>query len=117
MSRAGELNYRAQLQTGHNPNVASQMRGYYIEPGLHVLPQGTRNDLIVFGRYEKYNTQHRMPQGYVPLEQFNRSSWVSGLTYKPNADIAIKFDYIFNRSASHVVRPPNGINLGIGWWF
>ena len=40
----------------------------------------------------------------MPLPQFNRSSWVTGVTYKPNADVAIKFDYVFNRNASTVVR-------------
>src|SRR5262245_35743709 len=117
VSRAGELNLRMQQQTGTNPNVARQMRGWYLEPGVHVLPRGIRSDLIAFARYEKYNTQHRMPAGYVPLQQFNRSSWVTGLTYKPNADVAIKFDYVFNRSASRVVTRPDGVNLGIGWWF
>ena len=73
--------------------------------------------MILFTRYEKYNTQYRMPDGYAPLPQFNRSSWVTGVTYKPNADVAIKFDYVFNRNASTVVRAINGINLGIGWWF
>ena len=29
--------------------------------GLHVLPRRSRNDVIVFARYEKYNTQQRMP--------------------------------------------------------
>jgi len=54
-----------------------------------------------------------MPDGYTPLPQFNRSSWVTGVTYKLNADVAIKFDYVFNRNASAVVRALNGINLGI----
>jgi hypothetical protein len=117
VSQAGELNWRLEQNTGVNPNVASQMRGYYLEPGIHVLPRWTRNDVILFTRYEKYNTQHRMPDGYAPLPQFNRSSWVTGVTYKPNADVAIKFDYVFNRNASAVVRAINGINLGIGWWF
>jgi hypothetical protein len=58
-----------------------------------------------------------MPSGYVPLPQFNRSSWVTGLTYKPVADVAIKFDYGFNRNKSAVVSTPDGVNLGIGWWF
>ena len=58
-----------------------------------------------------------MPEGYLPLLQFNRSSWISGLTYKPVPDVAIKFDYVVNRNASQVVRAINGINLGIGWWF
>ena len=117
VSQAGELNRRLQQNLGVNPNVASQMRGYYFEPAIHVLPRVTRSDAIVFARYEKYNTQHRMPDGYTPLPQFNRSSWVTGVTYKPNADVAIKFDYVFNRNASTVVRAVNGINLGVGWWF
>lgn len=117
VSQAGELNWRLEQKFGVNPNVARQMRGYYFEPGIHVLPRRTRNDAILFARYEKYNTQHRMPHGYTPLPQFNRSSWVTGVTYKPNADVAIKFDYVFNRNASAVVRAINGINLGIGWWF
>lgn len=117
LSRAGDLNLRLQQQTGVNPNVASQMRGYYIEPALHLLPRRYRNDVIAFTRYERYNTQQSMPEGYVPLRQFNRSSWITGLTYKPVPDVAIKFDYVVNRNGSTVVRPLNGLNLGIGWWF
>ena len=117
VSRAGELNRRLQLEIGKNPNVASQMRGYYVEPAYHLLPRRARNDVILFGRYEKYNTQQQMPSGYVPLAQFNRSSWVTGVTFKPTADVAIKFDYNFNRNQSAIVRALNGINLGIGWWF
>jgi len=117
VSKAGELNHLLRLQTGVNPNVASQMRGYYIEPAAHLLPRKYRHDLIAFMRYERYNTQQEMPAGYVPLEQFNRSSWVTGLTYKPVPDVAIKFDYVFNRNQSAVTKALNGINLGIGWWF
>lgn len=117
VSQAGELNWRLEQNVGINPNVASQMRGYYLEPGIHVLPRRAGSDAILFARYEKYNTQHRMPEGYLPLPQFNRASWVTGVTYKPNADVAIKFDYVFNRNASAVVRAINGVNLGIGWWF
>ena len=57
--------------------------------------------------------EHRMPAGYVPLRQFNRSAWITGVTYKPNADVAIKFDYVFNRNASAVVRTTDGVNFGI----
>lgn len=117
VSRAAELNRRLQLETGVNPNVASQMRGYYLEPAFHLLPRRARNDVILFTRYEQYNTQQRMPLGYQPLAQFNRSSWITGITFKPTADVAIKFDYNFNRNQSAIVRALNGINLGIGWWF
>ena len=117
ISRAGELNRALELETGANPNIARRMRGAYIEPAVHVLPRRNRNDLILFARREAWNTQHRMPEGYVPLPQFDRSSWVVGATYKPHADIALKFDYGFNRSARSVFRPVDSVNLGIGWWF
>lgn len=117
ISRSAQLNSRLEAVTGFNPNIAKELRGWYIEPALHVLPRRFRNDLILFTRYEKYNTQHRMAAGYVPLPEFNRSSTVAGITFKPNADVAIKFDYVFNRNANSVIRPLNGLNLGIGWWF
>jgi hypothetical protein len=117
VTRTGELNRRVQQQTGVNPNAASQMWGYYVEPAVHIFPRRARNDFIAFTRYERYNTQQAMAHGYVALPQFDRSSWVTGLTYKPNADVAIKFDYNFNRNRSAVVTALDGMNLGIGWWF
>jgi hypothetical protein len=117
VSRAGDLNRLLRIQTGVNPNVASQMRGYYAEPALHVLPRRARSDLILFTRFERYNTQQQMPAGYVPFADFNRSSWITGVTFKPNADVAVKFDYVVNQNESRLIRAINGINLGIGWWF
>jgi hypothetical protein len=117
ISRSAELNSRLEALTGFSPNIPRQLRGWYLEPAVHVFPRRLRYDLILFTRYEKYNTQHRMAPGYVPLPEFNRSSTVAGVTLKPNADVAIKFDYVFNRNANSAIRPLNGLNLGIGWWF
>lgn len=117
ISRSAELNAKLEALSGFNPNIAKQLRGWYVEPAVHVFPRRFRNDLTLFTRYEKYNTQHRMAAGYVPLPEFNRSSVLFGITFKPNADVAIKFDYVFNRNASSVIRPLNALNLGIGWWF
>ena len=117
VSRSAELNIAVARRVGANPNVARMMRGYYFEPAFHLLPKRMRNDVIVFTRYEKYDTQYRMARGFVPLSEFDRWSVVTGVTYKPNADVAIKFDYVFNRNASSVVRPLDALNLGFGWWF
>jgi hypothetical protein len=117
ISKSAQLNSRLEALTGFNPNIGKQLRGWYVEPAVHVLPRRFRNDLILFTRYEKYNTQHRMANGFVPLPEFDRSSVVTGITFKPNADVAVKFDYVFNRNASSVIRPLNSLNLGLGWWF
>ena len=117
VSRAGQLNIAMERQTGVNPNVASQMKGYYIEPEIHMLPKHWRHDLAVFTRYESFNTQEKMPLDFIPLPQFNRSARVFGITYRPVPDVAVKLDYIFNRSASQVFTPRDTVNLGLGWWF
>ena len=117
ISRTRELNLALERRFGLNPNIARVMRGYYVEPAVHILPRRIRHDLALFTRYERYNTQQQMASGFVPLPEFNRRSVVTGVTYKPNADVAIKFDYVFNSNASTVVRAVNGLNLGIGWWF
>ncbi len=117
ITKSRELNLALQRQFGTLPNIARKMRGYYFEPAVRVFPRRTRHDLILFTRYEKFNTQHRLADGFVPLPQFDRSAWVAGATYKPNADIAFKFDYIFNRNASPVVRAVDSVNFGLGWWF
>lgn len=117
ISRARELNLALQGDFGFMPNIARQMRGWYLEPAVHVMPRWRKQDLVLFTRYERFNTQHRMPEGFVPLPQFDRSAWVMGATFKPNADVAFKFDYIVNRNRSSVVPAVNTFNIGLGWWF
>lgn len=117
VSRADELNLRIRQQRGTSPNIASQMRGYYFEPAVHVLPRALRSDLALFVRYEKFDTQRVMPAGYARLPQFDRNAWVTGLTFRPVPDVAFKFDYVFHGNASTVVRAVDSLNLGIGWWF
>ena len=68
-------------------------------------------------RYENVDTQYRMPDGYVPLPQFDREQWVVGATYWPEPDIAIKVDYVHQRNKSAIISAPSSFNLGLGWWF
>ena len=117
IGRAGELNRALQRETGVSPNVAERLRGFYWESAARVLPRRFPHDLALFGRYENFDTQNKMPRGYLPLKQFDRSAWVVGATYYPEPDVALKFDYSFLRNGSSVVRPRNSVNFGIGWWF
>ncbi|MFN8008801.1 MAG: hypothetical protein U0V70_17605, partial [Terriglobia bacterium] len=114
---AAEINLALQRQTGINPNIAEKMLGYYLEGGVHLFPTEFKHDLVAFYRYETYDTQYRMPVGYLPLNQFNRSAHILGMTYYPYPDVAFKFDYNFMRNQSEFVQVPNRWNVGIGWWF
>ncbi len=114
---AAELNSRIQRTVGVSPNIAEQIRGLYLESTYFVLPHAAPRELALFLRYENFDTQYRMPTGFLPLKRFDRSAWVIGFTYYPDPDVAVKFDYSIVRNQSSLVNAPNSLNLGLGWWF
>ena len=114
---AGRLNDALQLLTGVSPNIARSMRGFYAEAGYRVWDQGAPRDLVAFLRYENFDTQFRMPAGFLPLKQFDRDAFVVGTTYYPDPDVALKVDYVWLRNQSSVIKAANGFNVGLGWWF
>ena len=117
IENAGQLNNTLALRTGVNPNIASALRGLYAESGYRVLSGAPFGEVGAFLRYENFDTQYRMPTGYVPLPQFDRDAWVIGANYWPDPDIAVKVDYSIVRNRSTVVKAPNSFNVGLGWWF
>jgi len=72
---------------------------------------------VAFGRYEKFETQHKMPSGFLPLDRFNRAAWIVGAAYYPDPDVAFKWDAVWERNKSTFIKGPWSINLGVGWWF
>jgi hypothetical protein len=117
ISDAGELNDAIARLTGVSPNIARSLRGFYGEAAYRIWDAGSPRDLVAFVRYENFDTQFRMPEGFLPLKEFDRDAWVLGLTYYPDPDVAVKVDYVGLRNQSDVVRAPHSFNIGLGWWF
>ena len=117
ISDAADLNDAIARLTGVSPNVAEGLQGFYGEAAYRVWAAGSPRDLVAFVRYENFDTQHRMPAGFIPLKEFDRDAWVFGLTYYPDPDIAVKADFVQLRNQSHVVKSRNSFNVGLGWWF
>jgi hypothetical protein len=113
---ADQLNDLLQRSSGVNPNIASQMRGFYIEPSIRPLPK-LRYDIAAFVRYENFDTQFRMPAGVLPLKQFDRAAWIVGASYYPDPDVVLKIDYTVIRNQSTLFRSVDSLNIGLGWWF
>ena len=113
---ANELNDLLQRTAGVSPNIARQMRGFYVEPSVRPVPR-LRYDIAAFLRYENFDTQFRMPEGVLPLKQFDRAAWVVGASYFPDPDIAFKIDYTVIRNRSSLFRSADSLNIGLGWWF
>jgi len=114
---AAGLNDAIARLSGVSPNIAEAMRGFYLESAYRIWNAGAPRDLVGFVRYENFDTQFRMPVGYVPLKEFDRDAWTTGVTYYPDADIAVKVDYTFLRNQSGVFRNRHVVNAGLGWWF
>jgi hypothetical protein len=117
ITNADLLNNALGLATGVSPNVARIMQGGYVEAGYRVVEGRAWGDIGTFVRYENFDTQHKMPSGYLPLKEFDRDGWVVGATYWPDPDIAVKVDYSVVRNQSALVAAPNRFNVGLGWWF
>jgi hypothetical protein len=117
ISDAADLNDAIARLTGVSPNVAEGLQGFYGEAAYRVWAAGSPRDLVAFVRYENFDTQHRMPDGFIPLKEFDRDAWVYGLTYYPDPDIAVKADFVQLRNQSSVVKSRNSFNVGLGWWF
>ena len=117
ISDAARLNEAIERTTGVSPNVARQLRGFYLEGAYRVWDRGPGRDLAVFARYENFDTQFRMPEGFTALEEFDRTAWTAGATYYPDPDVAVKIDFTTLNSRSGFVRLPRSVNVGIGWWF
>jgi hypothetical protein len=112
---ADALNDLLQRSSGINPNIAREMRGFYVEPSVR-LP-GLKYDIGAFLRYENFDTQFRMPAGVLPLKQFDRSAWVIGASYYPDPDVVFKIDYSVLRNRSTLFGSLDSLNIGLGWWF
>ena len=93
------------------------MRGCYGEASYRVWAAGPSRDMVAFLRYENFDTQFRMPDGFLPLKEFDRSAWVIGATYYPDPDVAVKVDYVRQKNQSGFIKSPNSVNVGLGWWF
>ena len=81
--------------------VASDIIGLYGEVAYHLFHHLWPNspyDLVVFGRHERYNTQHNMPAGFAAAAANDRHTTTAGIAFYPIKQVALKFDYSFNRN-------------------
>jgi hypothetical protein len=114
---AARLNDSLGRIVGVGPNIAEALRGFYVEGAYRVWNRGAPRDLVAFTRYENFDTQFRMPEGFEPLKEFDRDAWVTGLTYFPDPDVAVKADYNYLRNQSGLFPNRHLVNVGLGWWF
>ncbi len=114
---AARLNDALTLLVGVSPNIARQLQGYYLEASRLFPLRRWGHEVAAFARFEDFDTQFRMPDGYEPIPDFNRRAFTVGAGYYLDPDVVLKFDYTHQSNAATIRRAPRTINVGIGWWF
>lgn len=100
-------------------NAGETQLGGYVELGydvLRALTSQSAQQVVVFGRYEPYDTQASMGDGELSDDDANaRREYTVGVTYRPHPQVAFKADYqwLYNEEVQNVRQ----FNLGVGYNF
>jgi len=101
-----------------NGGIGRKFFGGYVEAAYDVLsafgsPKG--HYLAPFFRFERYDTQQDVPNGWTNDPANSRTDYTAGLTYKPIRQVALKTDYQWKRNQAKT--GVNQWNLGLGFMF
>lgn len=114
VGQVGLIN-QAQGYTG-NESVGEKMWGGYAQVAYNVFSHCSGGTYLApFFRYERYNTQEKVPDGYASDPANDRTEKVYGITYKPMATVVFKAD--FQNNANRAGSGVDQWNLGMGYMF
>lgn len=113
----GSLGDADKINTAFGRGVADNFYGFYGEGAYDIMPHIdplTETSLILFARYEKYNTQSTVT-GFQANPVNDRDEITIGATLKPTYNTAFKVDYQFLNNGADVNT--KALNFGIGYQF
>ncbi|MCA8961384.1 MAG: hypothetical protein KDC38_12760 [Planctomycetes bacterium] len=102
--------------------VASDLYGYFVEVGFHVLPESCRTgrlsqaDLVLFARLDDVDTQHELRSGVASNRAGDRTEITLGFTWFFDPSLVLKGD-VQIRDDDRRGDLPALVNLGVGWVF
>ena len=98
-------------------SVGSRLEGWYLAGGFDVLSlvPGARMALSPFVRYEQYDTQATVPDGYARNPANDVDVLTIGVQFKPIEQIVLTADWQKIGNAANTGT--NQWNLGLGWIF
>jgi hypothetical protein len=101
-------------------NIGAKMAGFYIESAYNIMPlfnKKTSEKLLLFSRYETYDTQASVAGSLVNNDTFDRNSTTFGLNYFMAPGVVFKTEYQVKGNAISNNTVANQFNMGIGVTF
>lgn len=97
--------------------IGSRQRGWYAEAGFDVLTLGPRTKLSLtpFVRYEEWDTQASVPEGFARNPENDASQWTAGVVFKPIPQVVVKVDGQWRKNAAST--GVNQLNVALGYEF
>jgi len=97
-------------------SVGERLFGGYAQVAYNVLSRAKTNQYLApFFRYERYDTQQRVPAGFTKNGANSRVEYTVGLTYKPIPQVVVKGDWQdMDNQANTAV---NQVNFALGYIF
>ena len=76
-------------------------------------------DIVPFVRYDYYNPQYTVPDGYTADKRLEVGMWTAGLNYKPLPYLVVKADYTTRRIGQGQYHRENEFAVGVAFtgWF
>ena len=101
-------------------DLGSQLDGIYGEVAYNIMPlfnKKTDKPLVLFTRYEKFNTQKQTEGDLQPNKAYDRDIITSGIDFKIAPGVALKADYQWFGNADVDNNSKKQFNAGIGVMF
>jgi hypothetical protein len=98
-------------------SIGSRLHGWYLEGGFDVLSLTARSrmSLSPYLRYERFDTQASVPDGFERNPENSVNVLTLGVAWKPIEQIVVKTDWQRIRNAASTGT--SQWNLGLGWLF
>jgi uncharacterized small protein (DUF1192 family) len=110
----GELNHELGLFGGES--VGERLKGQYVQAGYDLLAgRGGERALIPYARWETFNTQDKVPAGFVADPVNDVEITTLGIAFKPIDQIVIKADH--QKIDNEAFEGTNQFNVLLGWIF
>jgi hypothetical protein len=96
--------------------VGSEAQSWFVEAGYDLLPSNAQ-ELVVFGRYDEYDSMYRTEGLVFDNPRWSRGSWTIGLNYRPLPDIVFKAEYNARTLDLDENDEENTFALGVGFTY
>ena len=119
ISNTSQYNRFTAKPDGTPNDLGSSQTGYYVEAAYNLfrgLPN-VQSELVPFVRYEKWNTQRTMEEGFTANPIYNKQAIITGLEWEMARGALLKADMEFVKTGAAGSKFMKTFNAGVGVMF